>query len=193
MKKGEPSTHAADAQERVPPAPVRGLKKCPRCGCMFKPAKRRQKYCSRACANRSRSSARKPTVCPTCGKTFMPPANHPHTRFCSRRCSVRALADSWQTSTCQWCGREFKPAVAKQKFCSNQCRFAANYHARRGTVRAAQAGVSGQVDEEKVRAYLSLPPAERYARRDELTKAEHKIAQRLYAEAHASRCVAVNW
>lgn len=122
----------------------------------------------------------------------MPPANHPHTRFCSRRCSVRALADSWQTSTCQWCGREFKPAVAKQKFCSNQCRFAANYRARRGAVRAARAGVSGQVDEEKVRAYLSLQPAERYARRGTLTKAEHALAQKIYLENHSIRTVATN-
>ena len=35
--------------------------------------------------------------------------------------------------------------------------------------------------------------AERYARRKELTKAEHKLAQRIYEEDHSYRCVAVNW
>ena len=41
--------------------------------------------------------------------------------------------------------------------------------------------MTAQVDSHaKVRDYLALPPAERYARRGELTKEEHKIARKLF-------------
>ena len=43
--------------------------------------------------------------------------------------------------------------------------------------------MTAQVDSHaKVRAYLALPTAERYARRGELTKEEHKIARKLFLE-----------
>ena len=95
------------------------------------------------------------------------------------------------TRTCPICGKVFTPRGAQARYCSLSCRDGARNARRRGVVSGASSAQS--VDLDRVRAYLALPPAERWARHKELNAAEHKIAQRIYAEDHASRCVAVNW
>lgn len=187
---------------------------CVVCGTEFvpNPARPAQRFCSRKCKTRANNRAYKlrknaalglaprvrpprvvaPRTCPTCGVQFTPNPKHPEMRYCSRSCAGRAAAGARMAARprikCEWCGKEVVQHVSAQRYCSRNCRANAQAHAARAK---AEAATRESID--KVRAYLALPPAERYARRGELTKAEHKIAQRLYAEDHASRCVAVNW
>ena len=145
-----------------------------------------------------------PRKCPTCGKTFTPNPKHPHARYCSRTCSARGCAAAVQAPprTCAWCGKEFIPRAYAQVYCSSSCGYGAKRNRENCRLKNEDLGLGAephsaivnlQSSIAKVRAYLSLTPAERYARRKELTKAEHKLAQRIYEEDHAHRCVAVNW
>ena len=193
---------------------AREPKVCPLCGKEFEPnpARPSQRFCSRKCKKRANNRAYKlrknaalglaprvrpprvvaPRTCPTCGVQFTPNPKHPEMRYCSRSCAGRAAVGARMAARprikCEWCGKEVVQHVSAQRYCSRNCRANAQAHAARAK---AEAATRESID--KVRAYLALPPAERYARRAELTAAEHKIALRLYAEDHASRCVAVNW
>lgn len=184
---------------------------CPVCGKEFtaNPARPTQKYCSFSCKKHATSvrqwqrrkavlektrpvrqrkrADRSPRPCELCGTVFTPPPRYPHARFCSRTCSnratVRARLARQTTIRCEWCGKEVPRHISSQRFCSRRCRENAKSHAAR-----AKAGA----DLSKVRAYLALSPAERYARRGELTKAEHALAQKIYMENHSIRTVATN-
>lgn len=88
---------------------------------------------------------------------------------------------------CELCGKRFAPANNRQIYCSAAC--ARRVRDRRARARQSAARAASLA---RVRAYLALPPAERYARRGELTQAEHALAQKMYLENHAIRTVATN-
>lgn len=195
------------------PSPI--TRTCPVCGAVFAPNPSRptQKFCSRACKKhdysarhwqRQKAALEKtrpvrqrkradssPRPCELCGTVFTPPPKHPHARFCSRTCSnratVRARMASRTTIKCEWCGKEVPRHISAQRFCSRRCRLNAKAHAARAK---AEAAIRDSLA--RVRAYLALSPAERYARRGELTKAEHALAQKIYMENHSIRTVATN-
>jgi len=186
-------------------------RKCPVCGEDFTPNPSRpmQRFCSRACkyhdgsarqwqrrkaeiektrpVRQRKRADRSPRPCELCGTVFTPPPTHPHVRFCSKRCANRAKVAAFTPRVCAWCGKSFKPRAGKQRFCSRRCRENAKAYAARGK---AEAPIRDSLA--RVRAYLALPPAERYARRGELTKAEHALAQKIYMENHSIRTVATN-
>ena len=194
-------------------------RKCPVCGEDFTPNPSRpmQRFCSRKCKTRAnaraqhlrkragvppRARTRKradlpPRKCPTCGKAFTPKPKHPHARYCSRTCSARGCAAAVKVPprVCPWCGKEFMPRAYAQVYCSSSCVHGAKRNREKTRpVRKAGRAVPGEplASLARVRAYLSLPPAERYARRGELTKAEHALAQKIYMEDHSIRTVATN-
>ena len=157
-------------------------RKCPICGAEFEPANERQRYCSKRCKKRQQSRRN-------------------NERIKAARAAARGMVK------CAWCGEEFTPKNIRARFCSKRCWDAAYYHSWRsaGCIRTRRhvsgpnitfaKHVSPRPEEEsiaRVRAYLSLPPAERYARRGELTKAEHALAQKIYMENHSIRTVATN-
>lgn len=178
------------------------------CGAAFAPVNGRQRFCSRACtlqakyrrdgARRSeaRAAARANRVCPVCGTTFTP--KNSRGKYCSAKCAnaKHHAHVRHDPKPCAWCGTAFTPTRSNQIFCSRACNDAAHGKARKIAGMSGCAGEASDaartVREEKVRAYLALPPAERYARRDELTQAEHKLAQKLYLEAHSMRTCSTN-
>lgn len=176
---------------------------CLVCGAEFEPNPSRpgQRYCSFACKQRAssraaaarkkaaRHAARKPKACVVCGRDFI--AGKPQAIYCSKRC--RSLA--WRIAhgqgaplppkICPWCGTEFVPQRKDSTFCSPEC-------ARHGYAESNGRAPSGEtVDEARVRAYLALPDAERYARRGELTPAERNLAMKIWHDSHL-RTTAVN-
>ena len=185
------------------------MRKCELCGKRFAPANNRQIYCSAACARRvrnrranarmsaARAAARTGRVCPVCGKPFTP--KNARGTYCSPKCAnakFRVLAKH-DPKPCAWCGREFTPVRSNQMYCCRECNLASRGNSRKGTgiaIRKVGRAVPGEPSASlaRVRAYLALPPAERYARRGELTKAEHALAQRLYLADHPVRTVATN-
>ncbi|MBQ1428433.1 MAG: hypothetical protein IIZ06_02085 [Kiritimatiellae bacterium] len=192
---------------------------CPICGEDFtpNPARPAQQFCSRKCktlanvrAHRLRKRAgvpprartRKradlsPRKCPTCGKTFTPHPKYPHARYCSRTCAARGCAAAVQAPprVCPWCGKEFIPHAYAQVYCSSSCGYGAKRNREKARpIRKVGRAVPGEplASLARVRAYLALPPAERYARRGELTKAEHALAQKIYMENHSIRTVETN-
>ena len=187
---------------------------CPICGGEFEPnpARPSQRFCSRKCKTRAnvralrlrkragvppRARTRKradlsPRTCPNCGKDFTPNPKHPEMRYCSRSCAGRAAAGARLAARprikSEWCGKEVVQHVSAQRYCSRNCRANAQAHAAR-----AKAAAATRESIAKVRAYLALPPAERWAKRPTLTEAELKLASKMYDEAHAARAVEWNW
>lgn len=187
---------------------------CPICGGEFEPnpARPSQRFCSRKCKRRANNRAYKlrkkaalglaprvrtprvvaPRTCPICGVQFTPNPKHPEMRYCSRSCAGRAAAGARMAARprikCEWCSKEVVQHVSAQRYCSRNCRANAQAHAARAK---AEAATRESID--KVRAYLALPPAERWAKRSTLTEAELKLASKMYDEAHSVRAVAWNW
>jgi len=101
------------------------MKACQRCGKPFKERTDRvQLFCSIACSNKSRQ-CRVARLCATCGRSFMPPHQHPRQQYCSPRCRDIARQTS-ETVKCNWCGKAvMKPAnrIQQEKhfFCSRTC------------------------------------------------------------------------
>lgn len=159
-------------------------------------------------------------ICPVCGKEFtasvdglagrtklccssackwkrinrirhgQPVAETEYRAFCEKRKAERLAK---LRRVCPVCGKAFVADAAHpgRKFCSTAC----SNRARAGSKHAAKPNaVPGEplASLARVRAYLALSPAERYARRGELTKAEHALAQKIYMENHSSRTVATN-
>ena len=182
---------------------------CPVCGAAFEPANGRQRFCGKKCHQKAkwariaatvrarRLAARANRVCPVCGKVFTP--KNARGKYCSAKCAnarFRVLAKH-DPKPCAWCGRAFTPVRSNQMFCSRECNLAAHGKSRKGAVlsiRTVGRAVPGEplAALARVRAYLALSPAERYARRGELTKAEHALAQKMYLENHSIRTVATN-
>lgn len=119
-----------------------------------------------------------------------PVAETEYRAFCEKRKAARLAK---RQRVCPVCGKAFVADAAHPgaKYCSIAC----SNRARAGSKPAAKPNaVPGEplASLARVRAYLALPPAERYARRGELTKAEHALAQKIYMENHSIRTVATN-
>lgn len=122
-----------------------------------------------------------------------PVAETEYRALCEKRKAAR-LAKLQRV--CPVCGKAFvaSPSHPWRKFCSTAC----SNRARAGSKPAAAPAAKPNADQAyeaslaRVRAYLALLPAERYARRGELTKAEHALAQKIYMENHSIRTVATN-
>ena len=161
-------------------------------------------------------------ICPVCGKEFTASVEGHADRTkhcCSSACKwkrinrirhgqpvaeteYRALCEKRKAArlaklqrVCPVCGKAFVADAAHpgRKFCSTACSNrarAGSKHAAKPAARAADQSYEASLA--RVRAYLALSPAERYARRGELTKAEHALAQKIYMENHSIRTVATN-
>lgn len=136
--------------------------------------------------------------CPVCGKKFEP--HRAGTLYCSAKCSKAAAnrrqnekhkaarAAARGTRTCPTCGKVFTPKSSLAVFCSRRCRNGSRPKVQREPSPPPREDASL----EKVRAYLALPAAERYARREELSYKEHRLAMRVWEKDHLGRCVSVN-
>lgn len=154
---------------------------CVVCGAEFEPRNGRQRYCSRKCSElikrgrvlalrvRQRAAARKPRKCPTCGVVFKP--HDKRQLYCCRTCLRRAKR---------------RASVGKPEADAANPRA---FRIRREDEIARPRASVPQI--ERVRAWLALPPAERYATRDTLTKEDLRLAQKLYL-AEPARTAAVN-
>ena len=185
---------------------------CPVCGASFAPANNRQRFCGKKCFQKAkwariaeavrarRLAARANRVCPVCGKVFTP--KNARGTYCSEKCAnakFRVLAKH-DPKPCAWCGQVFTPVRSDQIYCCRECNLASRGKSRKGAGISIRKAVSGSNSSlftlssslSKIRAYLALPPAERWARRGELTQAEHALAQKMYLENHAIRTVATN-
>ena len=70
---------------------------CPMCGKMFRPWKKEQRHCTRACYDESRKIPE--YQCDECGKTFRPDRQRDRKRtFCSRQCASRHTARTRPTT-----------------------------------------------------------------------------------------------
>lgn len=157
-------------------------------------------------------------ICPVCGKEFTPP-DRPYggrtKRYCSAACRRKHEKDRVKAAIkaakagrkCAWCGKDISHRNASAKFCSWQCKHAAKRG--RATSMAVGRNVSaskarnaapnitfvqkGEPQERssiaRVEAYLSLPAAERWARRDTLTKKEQAMARDLWLKIKCQRPV----
>ena len=158
---------------------------CPVCGKEFTAsveghAGRTKLCCSSACKQRRRNRTQK----------GQPVAETEYRAFCEKRKAARLAK---RQRVCPVCGKAFVADAAHPgaKYCTIAC----SNRARAGSKPAAKPNaVPGEplASLARVRAYLALPPAERYARRGELTKAEHALAQKIYMENHSIRTVATN-
>ena len=181
-------------------------RKCEVCG---KTLKRGQdRFCSYRCHGAASRVENKSMTCPTCGREFMPSVKHRRDqRYCSKSCAQRAIAAAKRLERpptkrvlepvkCEWCGREFTPTRNGQRFCSRECNLSSRGKGRKGdpiSIRRSQDCGCPCQDVDKVRAYLALPPAERWAKRGTLTEAELKLAAKMHDEAHSHRAVEWNW
>lgn len=82
----------------------------------------------------------------------------------------------------------FTPKSSLAVYCSRRCRNGSRPKVQRKPSPPPREDASL----EKVRAYLALPAAERYARREELSYREHRLAMRMWEKDHLGRCVSVN-
>jgi len=158
-------------------------------------------------------------TCPVCGKEFTASVDGhaSHTKLCcSSACKwkrvnrirhgqpvaeteYRALREKRKAArlaklqrVCPVCGKAFVADATHlgAKYCSTAC----SNRARAGSKPAAKPNAvqAYEASLARVRAYLALPPAERYVRRGELTQAEHALAQKMYLASHSIRTVATN-
>ena len=134
-------------------------------------------------------------VCKVCGQTFEPRRDQAHQCYCSiecrrkagrmRRSAARAAARAGLR--CEHCGREFDAVRRRQKYCSVKCQREAYWKEHGGgNVSHVVANEPEREDASiaRIRAYLALPAAERWARRAELTEAELKIAKAMYCRRY---------
>ena len=151
---------------------------CPICGNAFEErvSCHEKVYCSKKCQSRglsiraaarrkaARHAARQIKVCPECGKEFL--QTNGNKVYCSKRCgnkaSHRACRERMVASG--WTSREKKIVQCPRRTVSSP---------RHSATREMLA---------KVRAYLALPASDRWARRNELSREELKLAERLFSE-----------
>ena len=132
-------------------------------------------------------------TCTVCGQTFEPIPGQAHQCYCSiecrrkagrmRRSAARAAARAGLR--CEYCGREFDAVRRRQKYCSVKCQRAAHWHGG-ATVSPVVANEPERDAKSiaRIRAYLALPAEERWARRNELTEAEKKIAKEMWCRRY---------
>ena len=163
---------------------------CAHCGKEFKPSVYRsnQKFCSHSCWLEAR-----------------------RTEYAAKRAEERAARP---TKTCAFCGKEFTSARQEAVYCSKKCgnidyrrKHAAKFRQYDAVRRARNISASkarnaapnitfvqkSEPQERssiaRVEAYLSLPAAERWARRDTLTKKEQAMARDLWLKMKCQRPV----
>lgn len=152
---------------------TRDRMKCPECGISFRPHRHGQVYCGPDC---KKSAANK--------------------RENASHRAARAAARG--SRTCPECGKVFTPKSSLAVYCSRRCCLAKFRKSRKETVEVtpkppqAPTPPSAAERESRVRAYLALPPSERWARREELTPEEHRLAMKMWDADHPCRCVSVN-
>ena len=109
---------------------------------------------------REAQAEKRQRVCPVCGKEFVADATHLGAKYCSIACANRARATSMAV------GRNVSASKAR-----NAAPNIIFVQKRENPERESIA---------RVEAYLSLPAAERWARRDTLTKKELVMAQAMW-------------
>ncbi len=98
---------------------------CPYCGSVFDNPDKRAVFCSRKCANQSRT--RNPTVhCNWCGREIRVPTAKQGRKFCGLQCRIQAKRK--KARTCPVCSNPFMPKRAESKYCSVECRDRAHGH-----------------------------------------------------------------
>ena len=158
---------------------------CAFCGKDFKPSLYRpaQKFCSHRCwlaarlaeyaAKREKRKAerlaKRQRVCPVCGKAFVTNPCHLGAKYCSIACANRARGAERRS------GRNVSASNAR-----NAAPNITFVQKRENQERSSIA---------RVEAYLSLPAAERWARRDTLTKKEQAMARDLWLKIKCQRPV----
>ena len=155
---------------------------CPVCGATFDDSKqhggRAKLTCSDACKWKRRNRI----------EHGQPVAEAEFRAFCAQR---KAAQQAKLRRVCAVCGNEFHSYDSNARFCSISC--ANRGRARRTSSLTRIPTFCPKVEPvardsyARVRAYLALPAAERYAQRDTLTHAEHALAQKLWHELHADR------
>lgn len=134
-------------------------------------------------------------ICECCKREFEPLPGQAHQCYCSIECRRKARlmrcsaarAAARAGIRCEHCGREFDAVRRQQKYCSVKCQRAA-YRKEHGGGKVSHV-VANEPEREgasiaRIRAYLALPAAERWARRAELTEAELKIAKAMYCRRY---------
>lgn len=95
---------------------------CENCGDEFTAhPRRRERFCSKECANEFRRDPRETIVCGTCGDEFeaLPCDDR---SFCSPKCANKAM-EKQVKRTCDQCGRTYRSQQGKNKqFCGRACR-----------------------------------------------------------------------
>ena len=122
-----------------------------------------------------------------------PIAEAEYRAFCAQREAARKA--KW-LRVCAVCGKEFQArsdnphAKCCSRSCGNRLRYRKPTHNGPDITFCPKVEPVARDSYARVRAYLALPAAERYAQRDTLTKAEHALAQKLWHELHADRATA---
>lgn len=141
-------------------------------------------------------------ICPVCGRNFTPSLHYPAQKYCSRACWRAARKAPVPARPCAHCGREFTPSNRAAIYCSKRCGDAAYRHRHADKIRKYEAArreraarkrpprpriTADQAYEAalaRVRAYLRLPAAERWAKRGTLTDVELRMAEAMWANTY---------
>ena len=158
---------------------------CPICGNAFEErvSCHEKVYCSKKCQSRGlsiRAAARRKAarhadrqikVCPECGKEFL--QTSANKVYCSKRCGNKASHR-----------KERNRRLAAYFGDKNLTREITRVKAERAA-KAASSAWKHRDMMAHVREYLDLPASERWARRNELTREELKLAERLFNQRGA--------
>jgi hypothetical protein len=94
---------------------------CRRCGGLFTPTARRQRYCSRVCARQAGKLA--PVACPICTTAFSP--TNDQQAHCSVACTDEAARRRARAHlgerACSICSKPFAPFHGRQIYCGRSC------------------------------------------------------------------------
>lgn len=93
------------------------MKPCAQCSLLFCSVRRKDKYCSYACAGAAKRTCY-PLPCAQCGAVFTPP--RVGVRYCSRKCVGLSL-QRHNVSVCENCSGAFTPPRSTSKYCSVTC------------------------------------------------------------------------
>ena len=122
-----------------------------------------------------------------------PVAETEYRALCEKRKAAR-LAKLQRV--CPVCGKAFVAAATHPgaKYCSTACSNRARAGSKPAAAPAAKPNAvqAHEASLARVRAYLALPHAERWAKRSTLTQAELKLASQLWDQAHGLRTVETN-
>ena len=134
-------------------------------------------------------------ICPVCGKEFVQPDRiygGSTKRYCSAACRRKHEIDRVKAAIkaakagrkCAWCGKDISHRNASAKFCSWQCKCAANRRRARATQYEPLSDQAYEASVARVRAYLKLPARARWANRGMLTDTELRMAEQMWKNHH---------